>query len=145
MAYLLELSALFATRKYGKYKATFHMSFPRGAILPTPRQCGGDEAETDTGAPRWSWAWLVKRVCALEMVRCSFCQWGRCGSSPPSRLRRDKARYRRHVSSSPAFRTGLATFIASGSTPLDQSWSLLCGVQCRVPVGFPGGLHLLDF
>jgi hypothetical protein len=42
----------------------------RGAILPTPRQHGGDEAETDTEAPRWSWARLVKRVCALEMARC---------------------------------------------------------------------------
>jgi hypothetical protein len=48
----------------------------RGAIIPTVRQQGVDEAETDTGAPRWSWARLLKRVFALDMVRCPFCQRG---------------------------------------------------------------------
>jgi len=47
----------------------------RGAILPTPRQQGTDE-ETDTTAPRWSWARLLKRVFGLEMGTCPFCQRG---------------------------------------------------------------------
>jgi hypothetical protein len=48
----------------------------RGAIIPTPRQQGVDEDETDTGSPRWSWARLLKRVFALDMARCPFCQRG---------------------------------------------------------------------
>ena len=48
----------------------------REAIIPMPRQQGLDEEETDTGAPRWSWARLLKRVFALEMARCPFCQRG---------------------------------------------------------------------
>jgi Putative transposase/Transposase zinc-binding domain len=48
----------------------------RGAIIPTPRQQGVDEAATDTGAPRWSWARLLQRVFALDMARCPFCQQG---------------------------------------------------------------------
>src|SRR5215470_2988689 len=48
----------------------------RGAITPTPRQQGVDEEATDTGAPRWSWARLLKRVFALDMARCPFCQQG---------------------------------------------------------------------
>jgi hypothetical protein len=49
----------------------------RGAIIPTPRQQGiEDEAATDTGAPRWRWARLLKRVFALDMARCPFCQQG---------------------------------------------------------------------
>ena len=35
-----------------------------------------DEAETDTGVPRWRWARLLKRVFALDMARCPFCQRG---------------------------------------------------------------------
>jgi hypothetical protein len=35
-----------------------------------------DEEETDTGSPRWSWAQLLKRVFALDMARCPFCQQG---------------------------------------------------------------------
>ncbi len=61
----------------------------RGAIIPTSRQQGMDEEETDTGSPRWSWARLLKRVFALDMARCPWCQRGdRCGSSPPSRRAR---------------------------------------------------------
>jgi hypothetical protein len=30
--------------------------------------------ETDTGVPCWSWARLLKRVFALDMARCSWCQ-----------------------------------------------------------------------
>ena len=48
----------------------------RGAIIPTPRQQGVDEAATDTGSPRWSWARLLQRVFALDMARCPFCQQG---------------------------------------------------------------------
>jgi hypothetical protein len=48
----------------------------RGAIIPTLRQQGVDEGETDTGSPRWSWARLLKRVFALDMARCPFCQRG---------------------------------------------------------------------
>src|SRR5438132_7863542 len=47
----------------------------RHAILPTPRQQGMDE-ETDTGSPYWSWARLLHRVFALDMVPCPFCQRG---------------------------------------------------------------------
>jgi hypothetical protein len=48
----------------------------REAIIPTPRQPGVDEEETDTGSPRWSWARLLQRVVALEMARCPFYQRG---------------------------------------------------------------------
>jgi hypothetical protein len=44
----------------------------RGAIIPTPRQQGVDEEQTETTSPRWSWARLLKRVFALDMVRCPF-------------------------------------------------------------------------
>jgi Putative transposase/Transposase zinc-binding domain len=48
----------------------------RGAIIPTPRQQGLEEQEDRTASPRWSWAWLLKRVFALDMARCPWCQWG---------------------------------------------------------------------
>jgi len=48
----------------------------RGAIIPTPRQPGRDEEATDTGAPRWTWARLLKRVLALALARCPWCQRG---------------------------------------------------------------------
>jgi Putative transposase/Transposase zinc-binding domain len=49
----------------------------RGAIIPTPRQQGMEaEAATNTASPRWSWARLLKRVFALDMARCPFCQQG---------------------------------------------------------------------
>jgi len=48
----------------------------RGAIIPTPRQQGMDEEQTETASPRWSWARLLKRVFALEMAHCSWCQQG---------------------------------------------------------------------
>jgi len=44
----------------------------RGSVIPTPRQQGVDE-ETDTRVPCWSWARLLKRVFALDMVRCPWC------------------------------------------------------------------------
>jgi len=60
----------------------------RGVIIPTPRQQGLEDEETDTASSRWSWARLLKRVFALDMARCPFCQRGRCGSSPLSRRAR---------------------------------------------------------
>jgi hypothetical protein len=60
--------------RYGGYLAPH--SHLRGAIIPTPRQQGVNEAATDTGSPRWSWARLLKRVFALDMAHCPFCQQG---------------------------------------------------------------------
>jgi Putative transposase len=48
----------------------------RGAILPTPRQQGLDEPEACPEAPRWSWARLLQRVFALDLVHCPLCQRG---------------------------------------------------------------------
>jgi Putative transposase len=48
----------------------------RGALIPTPRQQGVEDEETDTGSPRWSWVRLLKRVFALDMARCPWCQRG---------------------------------------------------------------------
>jgi len=48
----------------------------RGAIIPTPRQQGVEEQEDSTASPRWSWARLLKRVFAVDMVRCPWCQRG---------------------------------------------------------------------
>ena len=35
-----------------------------------------DEEATDTGSPRWTWVRLLKRVFALDMARCPWCQRG---------------------------------------------------------------------
>jgi hypothetical protein len=48
----------------------------RGAIIPTPRQQGVDTEATDTGSLYWRWARLLKRVFALDMARCPWCQEG---------------------------------------------------------------------
>ena len=48
----------------------------RHAIMPTPRQQGRDGEETQRGTPYWTWARLLKRVFALEMGPCPFCQRG---------------------------------------------------------------------
>jgi len=48
----------------------------RGALIPTPRQQGVDEEATDTVSPHWSWVRLLKRVFALDMARCPWCQQG---------------------------------------------------------------------
>jgi hypothetical protein len=48
----------------------------RGAIIPTPCQQGLEEQEDRTASPRWSWARLLKRVFALDMARCPWCQRG---------------------------------------------------------------------
>ena len=48
----------------------------RGAIIPTPRQQGVEAQEDSTVLPRWSWARLLKRVFAVDMARCPWCQRG---------------------------------------------------------------------
>ncbi len=48
----------------------------RGAITPTPRQQGVEGDDATTGSPRWSWARLLKRVCALDRATCPFCRQG---------------------------------------------------------------------
>ena len=48
----------------------------REAIIPTPRQQGVEEQAASTASLPWSWARLLKRVFALEMARCPFCQRG---------------------------------------------------------------------
>jgi len=48
----------------------------RGAIIPTPRQQGVDKEATDTGSLCWRWARLLKRVFALDLARCPWCQEG---------------------------------------------------------------------
>ena len=47
-----------------------------GTIIPTLRQQGVEDEETNTGTSLWSWARLLKRVFALDMARCPFCQQG---------------------------------------------------------------------
>jgi hypothetical protein len=46
----------------------------RGAIIPTLRQQGVEAQEDSTVLPRWSWARLLKRVFAVDMGRCPWCQ-----------------------------------------------------------------------
>ena len=48
----------------------------RGAITPTPRQQGVDASQASSAAPHWSWARLLKRVFALDLGTCPFCQRG---------------------------------------------------------------------
>jgi hypothetical protein len=48
----------------------------RGALIPTPRQQGVEEQEDSTASPRWRWARLLKRVFAVDMARCPWCQRG---------------------------------------------------------------------
>jgi hypothetical protein len=48
----------------------------RHAIMPTPRQQGMDGEETPRDTPYWTWARLLQRVFALDMVHCPWCQHG---------------------------------------------------------------------
>ena len=48
----------------------------RGEITPTLRQQGVDESEASSATPHWSWARLLKRVFALHLGTCPFCQRG---------------------------------------------------------------------
>jgi hypothetical protein len=49
---------------------------PAWGDIPTPRQQGVEEQEDSTASPRWSWARLLKRVFAVDMARCPWCQRG---------------------------------------------------------------------
>jgi Putative transposase/Transposase zinc-binding domain len=73
LAALVPLPRVHLVRYGGCLASHSHM---RGAIIPTPRQQGIDEEATDTGSPRWTWARLLKRVFALDMARCPWCQRG---------------------------------------------------------------------
>ena len=48
----------------------------RGAIIPTPRQQGGDGHEATPGTAHWSWARLLGRVLALAMATGPLCRQG---------------------------------------------------------------------
>jgi hypothetical protein len=73
LAALVPLPRVHLVRYGGCLAAHSHL---RGAIMPTPRQQGVEDEETDTGSPRWSWARLLTRVFTLNMVRCPWCQRG---------------------------------------------------------------------
>jgi Putative transposase/Transposase zinc-binding domain len=73
LAALVPLPRVHLVRYGGCLASHSHL---RGAIIPTPRQQGIDEEATDTGSPRWTWARLLKRVFALDMARCPWCQRG---------------------------------------------------------------------
>jgi hypothetical protein len=51
-------------------------SHRRRVLTPTPRQHGVGENETDPGAPRWRGPRRLKRILAVDMARCLFCQQG---------------------------------------------------------------------
>jgi hypothetical protein len=48
----------------------------RGSVIPTPRQQGVEDHEATLTSPQWSWARLLLRVFALDMVHCPWCQHG---------------------------------------------------------------------
>ena len=73
LAALVPLPRMHLVRSGGCVAPHSHL---RGAIIPTPRQQGLDEEATDTGSPHWRWAQLLKRVFALDMARCPWCQRG---------------------------------------------------------------------
>jgi hypothetical protein len=73
LAALVPLPRMHLVRYSGCLAPHSHL---RGAIIPTPRQQGMADEELDTGSPRWSWARLLKRVFALDIARCPFCQQG---------------------------------------------------------------------
>jgi len=73
LAALVPLPRMHLVRYNGCLAPHSHL---REAIIPTPRQQGMADEAPDTGAPRWSWARLLKQVFALDMARCPFCQQG---------------------------------------------------------------------
>jgi len=48
----------------------------RATIISTPRQQGIEAPEASPGAPRWTWAKLLKRVFDLDLATCPQCQRG---------------------------------------------------------------------
>ena len=73
LAALVPLPRVHLVRYSGCLASHRHL---RGAIIPTPRQQGIDEEATDTGSTCWTWARRLKRVFALAMARCPWCQRG---------------------------------------------------------------------
>ena len=55
----------------------------REAIIPTSRQQGVEGTGGQQASLPWSWARLLKRVFALELARCPFCQRGALQIIPP--------------------------------------------------------------
>ena len=49
----------------------------RAALLPTPRQQGGEAPAGATASPHWTGAPWLKRVFAMAMAHCPVCQQGR--------------------------------------------------------------------
>lgn len=45
-------------------------------VLPTPRQQSIEAPEASRGAPRWTWAKLLKRVFDHDLATCPRCQQG---------------------------------------------------------------------
>jgi hypothetical protein len=73
LAALVPLPCVHLVRYGGRLAPHSHL---RGTIIPTPRQQGVEDEATNTGTSPWSWARLLKRVFALDMARCPFCQQG---------------------------------------------------------------------
>jgi len=73
LAALVPLPRVHLVRSGGCLAPHSHL---RGAIIPTPRQQGVEEQEDSTASPRWRWARLLKRVFAVDMARCPWCQRG---------------------------------------------------------------------
>jgi hypothetical protein len=48
----------------------------RATIIPTPRQQSIEASAASRGAPRWTWAKLLKRVFDLDLATCPRCQRG---------------------------------------------------------------------
>ena len=44
--------------------------------MNSPLKQGVEEPEASHAASHWSWAWLLKRVFALDIAICSFCHQG---------------------------------------------------------------------
>jgi hypothetical protein len=73
LAALVPLPRVHLVRSGGCLAPHSHL---RGAMIPTPCQQGVEEPEDRTASPRWSWTRLLKRVFALDMARCPWCQRG---------------------------------------------------------------------
>jgi hypothetical protein len=73
LAALVPLPRMHLVRSGGCLAPHSHL---REAIIPTPRQQGMTDEAPDAESPRWRWARLLKRVVALDMARCPFCQQG---------------------------------------------------------------------
>jgi hypothetical protein len=73
LAALVPLPRVHQVRSGGCLAPHSHL---RGAIIPMPRQQGVEAQEDSTASPRWRWARLLKRVLAVDMARCPWCQRG---------------------------------------------------------------------